>query len=237
MSHFLCVPSSLSVQSQLGNDGGRRTHEETVMSEASVASTIDRWLDRLRGGDARARDMLLQHAVGRFHSMARRMLRAFPGVRRWEDTGDVAQNASVRLWTALASVVPESSREFFRFASVEIRRELIDLARHYYGPQGHGARHESGATGTDSGGSDRVQDASNDTYEPTALATWSEFHAEVARLPDEEREVVDLLWYQGLTQGEAARLLAVSVPTVKRRWLSVRLRLRAVLGAIDNEDT
>lgn len=205
------------------------------MSEESVASTIDRWLDRLRAGDPHAREALMQHAVGRFHCLAKRMLRHFPGVRRWEDTGDVAQNATVRLWTALASVVPASSRELFSFATVEIRRELIDLARHYFGPQGHGARHESGAIGSDSAPADRVRDAGSDTYEPTDLAQWSDFHAAVAELPEVEREVVELLWYQDLTQEDAARVLDVSVPTVKRRWLSARLSLRGVLGAMNEE--
>lgn len=203
-----------------------------MMSEESVASVVDRCLNRLRAGDLQARDELLQHAITRFHSLARRMLRDFPGVRRWEDTGDVAQNASVRLWSALASVVPASSREFFRFASLQIRRELIDLARHYFGPEGHGARHDSGAGGDPKGGRP-VPEASSDTYEPVGLATWGDFHAEVAKLPNEEREIVELLWYQELTQEEAAQIIEVSVPTVKRRWLSARLALRAVLGAND----
>jgi DNA-directed RNA polymerase specialized sigma24 family protein len=41
----------------------------------------------------------------------------------------------------------------------------------------------------------------------------------VARLPDKLRAVFDLLWYQGLTQAEAAALLGVAVRTVKSRWL------------------
>jgi len=49
---------------------------------------------------------------------------------------------------------------------------------------------------------------------------WSEFHEHVEKLPDDEREVMDLLWYQGLTQEEAAAVLKVSDRTVKRRWQS-----------------
>jgi DNA-directed RNA polymerase specialized sigma24 family protein len=34
-----------------------------------------------------------------------------------------------------------------------------------------------------------------------------------------------LLWYQELTQEDAAKLLDISVRTVKRRWQSARIKL------------
>ena len=49
-------------------------------------------------------------------------------------------------------------------------------------------------------------------------------------LPAEEREVLDLVWYGGLTQIEAAALLGISEPTVKRRWRAARLRLHEAMG-------
>jgi RNA polymerase sigma factor (sigma-70 family) len=48
-------------------------------------------------------------------------------------------------------------------------------------------------------------------------------------LPVREREAFGLFWYHGLSQAEAAAVLNVSVPTVKRWWLSARLRLKAAL--------
>ena len=54
--------------------------------------------------------------------------------------------------------------------------------------------------------------------DPANLAAWAEFHAQVEHLPEEQREVFDLLWYQELSQAEAATLLGVSERTVKRRW-------------------
>jgi len=44
-------------------------------------------------------------------------------------------------------VAPESSRQFWNLAALQVRRELIDLAHHHLGPQGHGARHHSDAQG------------------------------------------------------------------------------------------
>ena len=40
----------------------------------------------------------------------------------------------------------------------------------------------------------------------------------------------DLLWYQELSQQEAATLLGVSVPTVKRRWSDAKIELIDALG-------
>ena len=43
-----------------------------------------------------------------------------------------------------------------------------------------------------------------------------------AKLPDDLREVFDLLWYQEMLQSEAAAILGISVPTVKLRWMKAR---------------
>lgn len=44
-------------------------------------------------------------------------------------------------------------------------------------------------------------------------------------MADEQREIVNLLWYEGLSQPEAAAVLGVSLATVKRRWQAARLAL------------
>jgi RNA polymerase sigma-70 factor (ECF subfamily) len=63
------------------------------------------------------------------------------------------------------------------------------------------------------------------TADPAHLAAWGEFHLLVDSLPDKEKEIVDLLWYQGLKQQEAADLLGVDVKTIKRRWRDVKILL------------
>ena len=50
----------------------------------------------------------------------------------------------------------------------------------------------------------------------------------IEKLPDEEREVCELLWYQGLTQPQAAEVLQMPLRTLKRRWQKVRLKLHEV---------
>ena len=79
----------------------------------------------------------------RLQTLAHVMLRDYPRVKRWEETADVLQNALIRLHRALQTVIPPSPRDFFRLATLQIRRELVDLARHYYGPEGIGANQKS----------------------------------------------------------------------------------------------
>ncbi len=187
-------------------------------------------LDRLRAGDPSARDALLAHAYANLRRLAARMFGQFPAVRRWEDTDDVSNNAALRLWKALEELRPATARDFYRLAALQIRRELLDLARHYRGPEGLGARHESALP--EASGGPAAAEPPDPTHDPGRLAQWTDFHRRVELLPEEEREAFDLLFYQGLPHAEAARVLAVSEATVRRRWLAARLRLQEAMENI-----
>jgi RNA polymerase sigma-70 factor (ECF subfamily) len=191
---------------------------------------VQGWLDRLQAGDESARKELLNCACERLTRLTRKMLKGYPRLKRWEQTDDVLQNAAVRLYRALGQVRPASAADFFRLAALNIRRELLDLAKHYYGPQGQGAKHASVARAQgDESGTPAAYEPPAPGGGPDRLAAWTEFHAQIDRLPDEERETFDLLWYQGLSQAEAAALLNVSERTIKRRWQSARLKLHEAL--------
>lgn len=47
---------------------------------------------------------------------------------------------------------------------------------------------------------------------------WTRLHDIAAGLPDEERELFNLVWYVGATQDEIASLWSCSPRTVRRRW-------------------
>jgi RNA polymerase sigma-70 factor (ECF subfamily) len=49
-------------------------------------------------------------------------------------------------------------------------------------------------------------------------------------LPEEEREVFELIWYQGLTHADAAGLLGVSTKTVQRGWQAACVKRHEALG-------
>jgi RNA polymerase sigma-70 factor (ECF subfamily) len=177
-------------------------------------------------GDEAALNALLRYNCDRLTSLARRMLGDFRRVRRWAETADVLQNALLRLVGALREVKPQTQREFLALATLQIRRELLDLARKFYGPHGIGANHDSAAA-ADSNGSAPVEQADL-SHEPCSLAQWRDLHEHIDALPAEEREVVGLLFYQGLAQEEAAGILNVSVRTVQRRWHAALGKLHTV---------
>jgi RNA polymerase sigma-70 factor (ECF subfamily) len=192
---------------------------------ADQTTILQRCLDRAQAGDETGRVELIERAQERLRRLTSRMLADFPRLRPWEEPDDVFQGALLRLCRALEEVTPGSVRSFFRLAAVQIRRELIDLARHDYG-QGNLAPRVGGATPRDSA---PEWDHSDYTLDPERLAVWTDFHRQVELLPEEEREVFDLLWYQELPQAEAAELVGVDVRTVKRRWQAARLRLHTAL--------
>ena len=144
------------------------------------------------------------------------MLGRFPGVRRWTDADDVLQNAQLRLLRSLQHLRPVSTRAFFGLAAKQIRRELLDLARQYYGPHGIGANHANKGMG----------DPPDLADEPDDSDHWAFFHVEVAKLPAREREVVCLLFYHGCKQAEVAERLQVTVRTVRNRWEAAAAKLR-----------
>jgi RNA polymerase sigma-70 factor (ECF subfamily) len=194
-------------------------------------SFIQQCLDRIQLGDPAARDALLSHSQERLKALTRRMLKHYPGVRRWEDTDDVFQNVLMRLDRALREIPVRNVLDYLRLASTHMRRELIDLARHYFGPQGLGRQYltpDEGNTGPHPPPPAEPEAGPSD--DPVQLAGWADWHEQIAGLPEEEREVVDLLWYHGLAQEEAAGLLGVSLSTLQRRWQRARIRMMQVFA-------
>ncbi len=137
-------------------------------------------LELLRHGNEQARSRLIAHSCERLRCLTRRMLKGYPCVRRWEQTDDVLQNALLRLCRALEMTTPESPSHYYRLAAQHIRWELIDMARHYQGPQGHGANHDtdgSGKAADDEGGPLSLK--SWEGGEPDSLEAWTTFHQQV----------------------------------------------------------
>lgn len=183
---------------------------------------------RIRAGDEVARDELIRRAQRRLEKLARKMLKGFPKVVRWVDTEDVLQSALMRLLRALDTVAPEDTRAFFGLAAEQIRRELIDLTRHFLGPEGQGTNHESVYAGPEDGGP---------AFDPVDVRTledlerWRALHDEVERLPAEEREVFGLTFYHGWTQEKIAELFGRDERSIRRYWQSACELLRQRLGA------
>jgi RNA polymerase sigma-70 factor (ECF subfamily) len=185
----------------------------------AVADRLQMWLDRLQAGDETARDELITHSCERLRSLARKMMRKYQRLHRWEESDDIFQDAVLRLHRSLEELRPESVRQFFGLAATQIRRTLLDFARRHFGPEGLGSQ--------DFVGFETAEAAADG---PGDLQQWAEFYEVLDALPAEERAVVDLLWFEGLTQAEAAIALGVSVSTIRRTWYSARYLLHKALS-------
>lgn len=173
----------------------------------------------------RARGDLVALVEGHMRTMAHRMLRGFAGVRRWDETDDIVQGAALRLHRALADVVPCSPAGFMGLVAVQVRRELLDLARRYSGPESFANHHDTNVATFD-GESTQRTDLAAAPVAGTDLERWTMFHELAAALPDDDREVFQLVWYVGASQTEIATLLGCSERTVRRRWDSAKHRLK-----------
>ena len=202
-----------------------------VESQGTQTGQIQKLLDELRAGDESARDTLIEHACERLRRLTRKLKQDYPDVGRQEQTDDVFQQAVMRLHRSLQDVQPENVRAFLGLAAMQIRRELIDLARKINGPEGIGANRDTNAgRESHSTGQTPRYEIAQDTAGPATLLLWTEFHQHVEQLPDDEREVFDLIFYQELSQADAAELLGISVRTIKRRWRSAKLILHEVMN-------
>lgn len=183
-------------------------------------------LDQSLAGNPAAKEALLHHACDRLLKLTRKMFRGHPGLRRWMQTDDVFQNSLVRLHRALSQVEVRDVRHFFNLATVQIRRELLDLARKTFGPHGIGRNHHTDHQPADESGGTlhRVSE------EPEDLERWEAFHQQVDALPNDEREVFGLIYYEGLEQLEAAKVLDVSERTIRNRWNRAKLLLSGELA-------
>ncbi|TWU49256.1 RNA polymerase sigma factor [Rubripirellula reticaptiva] len=188
------------------------------MNHLGHTTALQERLIEFNSGDLEAREAIIEHTCERLRLRTRQMLRSFPTVSRWSQTDDVLQNAMIRLHKSLAQVKPESPKQFYGLAGTQIRRELIDLARRFSGAEGVGANHDTNAGET-------AGKSADTNYEPESLEHWSEFHVAVEQLSEDQQAVVGLLWYDGMSQPEASKVLGISLATLKRRWQAARLQL------------
>jgi RNA polymerase sigma factor (sigma-70 family) len=172
---------------------------------------------RANEGDGSARQELIAAAAERLRLLAHRMLRRYPRLQRWEETDDVMQEATWRVFRSMEAVRPASVREFFGLAATQVRRTLIDLVRHHFGPLGDAANHE-----TDVADVAAVQSVHDRRSGPETLEEWTHFHELVETLPTEEQEAFSLVWYGGLSQRDAADVLEISERTMIRRMNKAR---------------
>ena len=200
-------------------------------SERDLDSLLETCLKKLASGDDSARGEILDIMNDRLRELSSRLLGKFAKVRRWDTTDDVAQNAAMRLYRALAETVPDSPRGLMGLMATQIQRELVDLARKHAGPMSYAANHGTNFHEGQAGGFYVEQAAEqHDSDEVIPIDRWEAFHQAVEALPEDLREVFRLVWYLGLDQDTAAKTLGVSLRTLERRWHEARAMIQAKLS-------
>jgi RNA polymerase sigma-70 factor (ECF subfamily) len=180
------------------------------VSADQTTAAIQRYLTDL-GGQGSAVPMvrgLLERAVGRLHLLCATMLhRSYPRLAKPPlnlQPDEMLSGVMERLLRALREVHPQTVRQFFGLATRHMRWELNDLARRL--------DHQSRAA-------ELREDAvpasppSSSGLSPNAQRMLEEIDG----LPQDEREVFDLVRIQGMAHDEAAQVLGVSTKTIQRR--------------------
>jgi RNA polymerase sigma-70 factor (ECF subfamily) len=189
--------------------------EGSVMGEQTIQ--LQGLIVRLHGGDDSARRELIRCAYDRLRRLAAVVLNeSFPRLKRAPalvDTTDLANEVALKLYEALADVQPQSVHDFLRLAAQRMRWLLLDLAR-------RADRSEERQRETP--GAEAVEPTPS---ENSLSATLAALYQQIEELPEKEREVVDLLYFHGLSQAEAAALLGTAERTVRRHWTAAKVKL------------
>jgi RNA polymerase sigma factor (sigma-70 family) len=182
-------------------------------------ATIHKLIEDHRNGDRQALDKLIRRTKHRLERLARKMHGDFPSVQRGVPWEDVLQNAPIRLTRALGVATPASVRDYYRLATEQLRRELLDLVR--------ALRRRPTVPLADSDPPDPIADRLAD------LDVWAALQEAVPHLPADLREVFSLVFYHRWKQTEIAELLQVSARQVRRQWAEAcRILNRAVGGRL-----
>ncbi|MFM7071548.1 MAG: RNA polymerase sigma factor, partial [Planctomycetota bacterium] len=165
------------------------------------------------GRDPRAVNELAELTYQRLQELVTAALRRFPVLQRVVTADDVVHGHLLkRLQSALVEVRPETAQHLFRLAGMHIRYELLSLIRRRQQER----RVTSLQAITDREG--RAHDPVDTRPDAAArLANWECFNEKVDQLPEELRAVVDLLYFQRMSQRDAAMLLGVTDRTIRNR--------------------
>ena len=189
------------------------------MSEEPTTVVIQRYLDALPG-DAAAEPIvreLLERAAGRLRLLCGTLLhKSYPRLTRPPanlETDELLGDVVAGLLTALRKIRPSTVRQFFALANQHMRWQLNDLAHRLDERPAAAALAESGV-------------AASPASTASGLSADARRILEVIEgLPEDEREVFELVGIQGLTHAEAAAVVGVSEKTVQRRLNRARLLL------------
>ena len=200
------------------------------MDDSHTTTVVQRYLNDLAGvkGDSPAEPIvreLLAGAVNRLHVLCSSLLfRSYPRLTRPPlnlRSDELLSSVVERLMKAMREVRPQTVRQFFALANQHMRWELNDLARRLDEQAVAVELHDSLVPAPAGSSGSQISPNTRRILEV------------IGSLPEEEREVFNLVRLQGMTQPEAASVLGVSAKTVQRRLNRSLLLLADQLGDLN----
>ena len=137
-----------------------------------------------------------------------------------EEAEDVLQDAFLQVWRS-ADAFDETRGKPFTWLVTLTRSRAIDRLRSL------GARRRL----ADSAAQDRSEEASDAVKDTLRSEQREVVHRALAELPEDQRQTLQLAYFEGLTQSEIAAKLKAPLGTVKTRMRAALIKLRASLGA------
>jgi RNA polymerase sigma-70 factor (ECF subfamily) len=167
---------------------------------------------------ARSDEVALGELYDRFgriaYGLAVRVLRD-PGLAE-----DAVQDAFLQIWRGAERYVPERAKASSWIMTL-VHRRAVDLVRREERRRAEPLPEQPTAAGAEGSAEDLA---------------WLRFERErvqeaLSRLPDQQREALELAYYGGFTQSELAERLGQPIGTIKSRMFAGLTRLRELLDA------
>lgn len=199
------------------------------MDHEPTTVVVQRHLDELARGEPSEAVVraLLERSVCRLRRLCVLLLaRSYPRLMKPPmslEAEDLLGALAERMMKALREARPTNARQYFSLAGQHMRWELNDLARRLDERPGAVELRDDLTLAPGSSDSGLSRDGRR-------------MLAAIDDLPEEEREVFDLIRIQGLTTPEAAKVLGVSESTVKRRLRKGLANLAEVLDDLRPHD-
>lgn len=191
----------------------------------TTESRLDEAVARFNAGDKAAIEDLLGHVRHRLMVITRRKLRGpggFATVARWYATDDVVQEVCLKLEQTLRNTPVNTGDHFLRLAAIHIKRALLNMHAHTRTKSHFSATLRADRAGNDDGPDGPLARAPART---DAEFRWDKFLDHFKSLTDEQRQMLDDVFFNGCTQQEAAGRLNIAITAFKERWLKLKLQL------------
>ncbi|MFO0925408.1 MAG: sigma-70 family RNA polymerase sigma factor [Pirellulales bacterium] len=202
--------------------------------DSSTTLALQDLLSQLQSGEnvETIKKQLVARAYSRLRILAHKMLNSYNRHAIDEETEGLVAEAYLRLDRSLDDLQPETVRQFFGLAALQMRRHLLDKLRSIHG-RGQVKRPKVSSLNSNEASSPGLEIAME-----TPLTPWSAIDILEAldELDERERDCLTMQHWYGFTHQEIANLLQLSTKTVQRSCNMAIIKLNDRLRSYRSDD-